>query len=112
MQKLEPYYILEETDNVYKIAELITNSNDQYVYMLFDQHFGDLHTYMKYKKRLDESEARLIFRQCVEIVDECHQNGIILKDIKLKKFVFLDEQKYIYKKYNYYYTREPKKNDF
>lgn len=70
-----------------------SNSSNDDVYVLFEQHYGDLHSFMKEKKRLEENEARLIFRQCVEAVQSCHDNGIIIRDIKLKKFVFLDEQR-------------------
>lgn len=84
---------MESSTNIYKFVEIITNSSDSYVYVIFDEHYGDLHTYMKEKKRLDETEASRIFKQCVEVVDECHQNGIIVRDIKLKKFVFLDSLK-------------------
>lgn len=70
-----------------------SNSSNDDVYVLFEPHYGDLHSFMKEKKRLEENEARLIFRQCVEAVQSCHDNGIIIRDIKLKKFVFLDEQR-------------------
>jgi tribbles-like protein len=48
---------------------------------------------MKEKKKLDELEAKFIFKQCVQAVLDCHENGIILRDIKLKKFVFLNEER-------------------
>lgn len=122
MKKLEPYFVMEGScDKIYKFAEIILQSNytassgvsspdagisaisnaavgdDQdAVYVVFEPHYGDLHSYMKEKKRLDESEARLVFRQCVEAVEACHENGIIIRDIKLKKFVFLDPQRYLF----------------
>lgn len=109
MKKLEPYMVMDGAcEQIYRFSEIIfssnyaaqgssgsensNNSNDD-VYVLFEPHYGDLHSFMKEKKRLEENEARLIFRQCVEAVQSCHDNGIIIRDIKLKKFVFLDEQR-------------------
>ncbi len=43
--------------------------------------------------RLKESEAKSLFYQIVQVVQECHENGIIVRDIKLKKFVFADAEK-------------------
>lgn len=102
MKKLEPYFIMDGcSDNVYKFSEIIHESNfndgtattGENVFVFFKPHYGDLHSYMKEKKRLSESEARSIFRQCVEAVRSCHENNIIIRDIKLKKFVFLDPAK-------------------
>ena len=94
MKRLESYLIMDCSTNIHKFVEFITDTTNQFVYTIYDAHFGDLHSHMKQKKRLDESEARFLFRQCVEVVDECHQNGIIVRDIKLKKFVFLNQEKY------------------
>lgn len=91
MKKLEAYFLMESSTNIYKFVELISNSTG--VYILFEINYGDLHSYMKEKKRLTETEARFLFQQCVNVVDECHQNGIIVRDIKLKKFVFTDSSR-------------------
>ncbi|CAF1008652.1 unnamed protein product [Brachionus calyciflorus] len=100
MKKLEPYFIMDgASDKIYKFKEIILDSNlnssnsIKNAYVFFDQHYGDLHSYMKEKKRLDETEAKHIYRQCVQAVLDCHENGIIIRDIKLKKFVFLDQEK-------------------
>lgn len=52
---------------------------------------GDLHQYLREKKRLTEPQAALLFRQIVEMVADAHHQKIALRDIKLKKFVFADE---------------------
>ena len=109
MKKLEPYFIMEgASDKIYRFIKIILdniNNNNSVslavnkefklrnVYIIFDQHYGDLHAYMKEKKRLEESEAKFLFRQCVEVVRDCHDNGIIIRDIKLKKFVFVDSDR-------------------
>ncbi|XP_067647102.1 tribbles [Eurosta solidaginis] len=53
--------------------------------------YEDLHTYIRNKRRLGEDEARALFHQISETVLLCHQNGIILRDLKLKRFYFIDE---------------------
>ncbi|XP_065359653.1 tribbles [Calliphora vicina] len=53
--------------------------------------FEDLHTYLRDKHRLSEPEARSLFHQICETVMVCHRNGIILRDLKLKRFFFVDE---------------------
>lgn len=91
MKKMEAYFIMEGSERIFGFKELI--HEDQFVYAIFEHFYGDLHSYMKEKKRLDEPEAKSIFRQCVQAVNDCHQNGIIVRDIKLKKFVFVDAEK-------------------
>ncbi|XP_037817983.1 tribbles [Lucilia sericata] len=53
--------------------------------------FEDLHTYLRDKHRLSEAETRCLFHQICETVLVCHRNGIILRDLKLKRFFFVDE---------------------
>lgn len=98
MKKMETYFIMESSERILGFKEIIFDSANfaaptQFVYVIFNQFFGDLHSYMKEKKRLDETEAKHIFHQCVQAVNDCHQNGIIVRDIKLKKFVFIDSEK-------------------
>jgi serine/threonine protein kinase len=105
MKRLEPYYVMEgSSERVYKFEELIADTianergaqpGNECVYAIFKPHFGDLHTYMKEKKKLSEQEAKFIFRQCVEAVRDCHDNGIIVRDIKLKKFIFLNPERWL-----------------
>ena len=66
---------------------LLTESR---VFVFSGSHHGDLHQYLREKKRLGEVEAAPLFRQIVELVRDCHSRGIALRDIKLKKFVFED----------------------
>jgi serine/threonine protein kinase len=91
MKKLEAYFIMQQFNSIYKYKELLFDQN--YAYAIFEPHHGDLHWYMKEKKKLDESEAKFIFKQCVEAVNNCHMNGIIVRDIKLKKFVFINQER-------------------
>lgn len=55
--------------------------------------YEDLHTYIRNKRRLGETEARSLFHQICQTVQVCHRNGIILRDLKLKRFYFIDEER-------------------
>lgn len=55
--------------------------------------YGDLHQYLRDKKRLTEVQAAPLFRQIVELVVDAHLHGLALRDIKLKKFVFEDPER-------------------
>ncbi|XP_073840818.1 tribbles pseudokinase 2 [Musca autumnalis] len=55
--------------------------------------YEDLHTYLRENHRLCETEARTLFHQICETVLICHRNGIILRDLKLKRFFFVDESR-------------------
>lgn len=54
---------------------------------------SDLHSHIRSKKQLGEQESRRLFRQIVEGVQHCHMNKVVVGELKLKKFVFLDEDK-------------------
>lgn len=54
---------------------------------------GDLHSYVRVRKRLREAEAKRLFRQMCEVVKSCHEQGIVLRDLKLRKFVFADAER-------------------
>lgn len=55
--------------------------------------YGDLHQYLRERKRLTEVQAAPLFQQIVHLVRDAHTKGIALRDIKLKKFVFEDESR-------------------
>lgn len=61
---------------------------DEFMYLVFPDSYGDLHSYVRQRKRLRESEARRLFRQVAETVKQCHEQGVVLRDLKLRKFVF------------------------
>lgn len=65
----------------------------RHMYLIFPAAHGDLHTHVRTRKRLRESEARRLFRQMAECVRHCHEAGIVLRDLKLRKFVFTDRQR-------------------
>jgi serine/threonine protein kinase len=52
---------------------------------------GELFDYLVKKKRLDEAEAKLKFRQIIAAVDYCHRHLITHRDLKLEN-ILLDSQ--------------------
>lgn len=68
---------------------------DKFLYLIFPPSHGDLHSYVRQRKRLKETEAKRLFKQIVETVRACHEQGIVLRDLKLRKFVFADSQRFV-----------------
>lgn len=64
-----------------------------HTFILFPPSYGDLQSYVRNKKRLRESEAMPLFQQVMQIVADCHSNGIILRDLKLQKFIFSNKER-------------------
>jgi tribbles-like protein len=63
------------------------------IYLVFPPCHGDMHCYVRTRRRLREPNARHLFRQIVAAVHEAHAKGIVLRDLKLRKFVFTDESR-------------------
>lgn len=88
---LAAHYRLDSQPHVNPIHEVLIG--DKHVYLVFPRAHGDLHSYVRARKRLRELEARRLFRQMAETVRACHDHGIVLRDLKLRKFVFADSQR-------------------
>ncbi|KAJ8967692.1 hypothetical protein NQ314_002682 [Rhamnusium bicolor] len=85
------HYRLDFHPRVSSLHEVI--ARNRYLYLVFPKAHGDLHSYVRSRKRLRESEAKRLFKQIAETVQVCHENGIVLRDLKLRKFVFADPQR-------------------
>lgn len=72
--------------------ELFT-TDEKKCYHVAPRHYGTLHSYVIDKKKLDERETKHFYRQILEIVSYCHNRGIVVRDVKLRKFVFVDERR-------------------
>ncbi|KAL4218211.1 Tribbles 1 [Mactra antiquata] len=90
-ESLSAYWQVDAHENISSISEIILGETKAYVF--FDNHYGDLHSYVRQKKRLKEDEARRLFRQIVAAVKHCHDCGVILRDLKLRKFVFKNKER-------------------
>lgn len=93
---------LRDSDVVTPIYETISaslddeqqnSSSSSKLYLISPASYGDLHTYLRSKRRLKESEARSLFRQAAQAVNDCHRHGVVLTDLKLRRFVFADPQR-------------------
>ncbi|XP_050309255.1 tribbles homolog 2 [Anthonomus grandis grandis] len=87
---LSAHYRLDSQPLVQSLHEVVVGQ--RYLYLVFPNAHGDLHSYVRQRKRLRESEAKKLFRQICETVQLCHQNGIVLRDLKLRKFVFANQE--------------------
>lgn len=89
--KIRPYIQLPSHSNITGIVEVLLGESKAYVF--FEKDFGDMHSYVRSRKRLREEEAALLFKQIVSAVAHCHQSAIVLGDLKLRKFVFSTEER-------------------
>ncbi|XP_028317302.1 tribbles homolog 1 [Gouania willdenowi] len=90
-EKIRAYGILPPHNNVAGIRDIILGERKAYIFL--DKDFGDMHTLVKSCRRLDEEQACKLFHQVAQAVAHCHHNGIVLGDLKLRKFVFTDEKR-------------------
>jgi len=65
------------------------------VFVIGNQTYGDLHNHLKQRKKLSELQAAAIFRQILTLVRDAHKKSIALRDLKLKNFVFEDQERYV-----------------
>lgn len=78
---------------VLRVINTLDQNEQGKVYLLYPASYGDLHSYLRVKRRLKEAEARSLFRQAAQAVHDCHKRGVILTDLKLRRFVFADPQR-------------------
>lgn len=70
-----------------------TNDSKLYYYWFEPPNHGSLHTYVIERKRLPEVQSKEYFRQICQLVEFCHQRGIVMRDLKLRRFVFADSNR-------------------
>ncbi|XP_077052332.1 tribbles homolog 1 [Siphateles boraxobius] len=90
-EKIRAYSMLSNHKNIAQIKDIVLGECKAYVFQ--EKDFGDMHTFVKSSKRLPEDLASKLFYQVVSAVNHCHQVGIVLGDLKLRKFVFSDEKR-------------------
>lgn len=90
-EALSAYWQVDTHENISSISEIILGETKAYVF--FERHYGDLHSYVRQRKRLKEEEASRLFEQIIAAVHHCHDNGIVLRDLKLRKFVFKNPER-------------------
>jgi tribbles-like protein len=90
-EKFAPNFRLESHDNVSQIQEVLIGEEKAYAF--FQRDYGDMHQYVRSKRKLNEEEASRLFYQMVLAVVHCHDAGIVLRDLKLRKFTFKNAQR-------------------
>ncbi|XP_014247716.1 tribbles homolog 2 [Cimex lectularius] len=88
---MSAHFRLDGHPRINPLHEVVLGNEN--MYLVFPSSYGDLHTHVRLKKRLRESEAKRLFRQVAETVKECHEQGVVLRDLKLRKFVFSNPQR-------------------
>ena len=88
-QNLAPlvYSDIQGVHRVLDVAKL-----EDTVYVFSTRPYGDLHNFLKQRRKLKEGLAANIFRQIVLLVQDAHRKNVVLRDLKLKKFVFEDAE--------------------
>ena len=86
---LKPYLELPEHANIVRPLEIVQRGENAETFVFFDFSPSlDLHGLLRQQKRLRESMAVVYFRQIVSAVAHCHENLVVVRDLKLQKFVF------------------------
>ncbi|XP_008254396.2 tribbles homolog 3 isoform X2 [Oryctolagus cuniculus] len=88
---LEPYTRLPHHQHVAWPAEVLAGT--QHLYAFFTRTHGDMHSLVRSRRRVPELEAAALFRQMAAALAHCHQHGLVLRDLKLRRFVFTDGQR-------------------
>lgn len=86
--------IMKNLNHPHTIRLLDSIENSRQIHLVMEYVGGSsLHNYLKRRssRRLDEAEARRLFRQLVCALDYCHKSEVIHRDIKLEN-VLLDEK--------------------
>eukprot|EP00123_Amoebidium_parasiticum_P007384 comp18086_c0_seq1/m.18706 comp18086_c0_seq1/g.18706 ORF comp18086_c0_seq1/g.18706 comp18086_c0_seq1/m.18706 type:complete len:470 (-) comp18086_c0_seq1:385-1794(-) len=72
---------LQGVDGVMRTLEVVEQG--EHLFIIKEQCWQDLHTYIRNNKRMGEEHAREVFSQVVRSVAECHSRKYILRDLKL-----------------------------
>ncbi|MGH0164353.1 UNVERIFIED_CONTAM: hypothetical protein FKN15_061981 [Acipenser sinensis] len=90
-ESLAAYFCLSAHENINQIAEILLGEARAYVF--FEKSHGDMHSFVRTCKKLREDEAARLFHQIASAVAHCHDSGVVLRDLKLRKFVFKNEDR-------------------
>lgn len=88
---LAAYSRVGKHGNVCSLLDVVTGQDG--VYAFLPHHHGDMHAHVRSRKHLDEEEARRFFSQMLSAVAHCHGHGVVLRDLKLRRFVFTDKHR-------------------
>ncbi|XP_051270665.1 tribbles homolog 3 [Dicentrarchus labrax] len=91
LERLAAYNRIGHHDNICGLLDVVIGQDSVYVFL--PGHHGDMHAYMRSRKRLGEEEAGHLFAQILSAVTHCHRHGVVLRDLKLRRFVFTDKHR-------------------
>ncbi|XP_018614580.1 tribbles homolog 2-like [Scleropages formosus] len=94
-ESLAAYFCLSAHKNLNQIVDIVLG--DTLAYVFFERSRGDMHSFMRTCKRLQEDEAARLFYQIASAVAHCHDGGLVLRDLKLRKFVFTNQDRSLIK---------------
>ncbi|KAK2725763.1 tribbles homolog 2-like [Artemia franciscana] len=88
---LQAHFRLEFSQFVAQPVEIVSAGTEQFIF--YQKNFGDLHGLVRDRLVRDEEHARVLLYQIVNAVYDCHCAGIVLTDLKMRRFVFTDKAK-------------------
>ncbi|KAL7862216.1 hypothetical protein SRHO_G00136570 [Serrasalmus rhombeus] len=92
LRSVAVYHHLPVHPNLSQLTETVVGETMAYVF--FDlASYGNMHTYVQTSRSLDEDEASRLFHQMVSVVAHCHNNDVVLRDLKLRKFLFKNPER-------------------
>lgn len=94
-ESLAAYLALGPHPHINQIVEVLLGETRAYAF--FERSHGDMHSFVRTCRKLREDEAARLFRQIASAVAHCHDNGLVLRDLKLRKFVFKNEDRSLVK---------------
>lgn len=65
---------------------------EQNAVVIYPSYVSNLHTHITEKQRLTENQSKNLFSQIARAMKICHQVGLIVRDLKLRKIVFPDQR--------------------
>lgn len=77
---------LQNVRNIVRLYDIIEDQEKTYL-VLNEIPFGTMKDSMKY--RLSEKDMRKIASHCLQVLKECHDNGVVHNDVKPENFMFL-----------------------
>ncbi|XP_077443383.1 tribbles homolog 2 [Stigmatopora argus] len=88
-ESLAAYFALGRHQHINQLLEVLLGETRAYAF--FERSHGDMHSFVRTCKKLREEEAARLFYQIASAVAHCHDGGLVLRDLKLRKFVFKNE---------------------
>eukprot|EP00475_Leptophrys_vorax_P031101 TRINITY_DN4700_c0_g1_i3.p1 TRINITY_DN4700_c0_g1~~TRINITY_DN4700_c0_g1_i3.p1 ORF type:complete len:260 (-),score=58.59 TRINITY_DN4700_c0_g1_i3:509-1288(-) len=95
-REIEAHKRLKNHRHVVQLLEVI--ETDRHVLMVMElvsAENGDFFDFVIARGRLDENQARKFFQQVISVVEHCHKQGVIYRDVKIEN-AMLDSREDIY----------------